>query len=61
MIIVETIFGLPGLGQLAVQSVTSQDLPVIIGTVVLASAFIVAANIVVDICYALLDPRVRVH
>jgi peptide/nickel transport system permease protein len=41
--------------------VRSQDLPVIIGTVVLASAFIVAANIVVDICYALLDPRVRVH
>jgi peptide/nickel transport system permease protein len=61
VIIVEAIFGLPGLGQLAVQSVTSQDLPVIIGTVVLASAFIVAANIVVDICYAMLDPRVRVH
>ena len=38
-----------------------QDLPVIIGTVVLAAAFIVAANIVVDICYALLDPRVRVN
>jgi peptide/nickel transport system permease protein len=61
VIIVENIFGLPGLGQLAVQSVTQQDLPVIIGTVVLAAAFIVAANIVVDICYALLDPRVRVH
>ena len=61
VIIVENIFGLQGLGQLAVQSVQSQDLPVIIGTVVLASAFIVAASIVVDICYALLDPRVRVH
>src|SRR5262245_22896541 len=61
VIIVENIFGLPGLGQLAVQSVTQQDLPVIIGTVVLASAFIVAANIVVDIGYAFLDPRVRVH
>jgi peptide/nickel transport system permease protein len=61
VIIVENIFGLPGLGQLAVQSVTTQDLPVIIGTVVLASAFIVAANILVDLCYALLDPRVRVH
>jgi peptide/nickel transport system permease protein len=36
-------------------------LPVIIGTVVLAAAFIVAANIVVDICYALIDPRVRVN
>ena len=61
VIIVENIFGLPGLGQLAVQSVTSQDLPVIIGTVVLAAAFIVAANIAVDVCYAVLDPRVRVH
>src|SRR5262249_25758320 len=61
VIIVENIFGLQGVGSLAVQSVQSQDLPVIIGTVVLASAFIVAANILVDICYALLDPRVRVH
>jgi peptide/nickel transport system permease protein len=61
VIIIENIFGLPGLGQLAVQSVTQQDLPVVIGTVVLAAALIVAANIVVDACYALLDPRVRVH
>jgi peptide/nickel transport system permease protein len=61
VIIVENIFGLPGLGQLAVQSVTQQDLPVIIGTVVLASACIVVANIAVDVCYALLDVRVRVH
>jgi peptide/nickel transport system permease protein len=61
VIIVERVFGLPGLGDLAVQSVMSQDLPVVIGTVVVAAAFIVVANIVVDICYALLDPRVRVH
>src|SRR5215469_6947615 len=61
VIIVENIFGLPGLGQLAVQSVTQQDLPVVIGTIILASAFIVAANIVVDVCYAVLDPRVRIH
>jgi peptide/nickel transport system permease protein len=44
-----------------VQSVTMQDLPVIIGTVIFASALIVAANIVVDIGYALLDPRIRVN
>jgi peptide/nickel transport system permease protein len=61
VIIVEAVFGLPGLGQLAVQSVTTQDRPVIIGTVVLASAFIVVVNILVDVCYAILDPRVRVH
>jgi peptide/nickel transport system permease protein len=61
VIIVESIFGLPGLGQLAVQSVANQDQPVIIGTVVLAAACIVAANIAVDLGYALLDARVRVH
>ena len=61
MIIVETVFGLPGLGQLAIQSVANQDQPVIIGTVVVASACVVVANIVVDLGYALLDPRVRAH
>jgi len=61
VIIVENIFGLPGLGQLAVQSVANQDQPVIIGTVVVASACIVTANIAVDLCYALLDARVRAH
>jgi peptide/nickel transport system permease protein len=59
VIVTETVFGLPGLGQLALQSVTTQDLPVIIGTVVAASSFIVIANLLVDIGYALLDPRVR--
>jgi peptide/nickel transport system permease protein len=59
VIITENVFGLPGLGQLAVQSVTTQDLPVIIGIVLLAATFIVAANILVDAAYALLDPRVR--
>jgi peptide/nickel transport system permease protein len=49
------------LAQLAVQSVTTQDLPVIIGTVVLASACIVGANIAADIAYALLASRVRVN
>lgn len=59
VIVTETVFGLPGLGQLAVQSITTQDLPVIIGIVLLASFFIVVANVVVDALYAVLDPRVR--
>jgi len=58
-IVTESVFGLPGLGQLAVQSVTNQDLPVIIGIVLVAAAFIIVANIVVDALYAVLDPRVR--
>jgi peptide/nickel transport system permease protein len=59
VIVTEQVFGLPGLGQLALQSVTNQDLPVIIGTVLLASFFIVVANVIVDLGYAILDPRVR--
>jgi peptide/nickel transport system permease protein len=59
VIVTEQVFGLPGLGQLALQSVTNQDLPVIIGTVLLASFFIVVANVLVDLGYAVLDPRVR--
>jgi peptide/nickel transport system permease protein len=59
VIVTEQVFGLPGLGQLAWQSVPTQDLPVIIGTVLVASTFIVVANLLVDLSYALLDPRVR--
>jgi peptide/nickel transport system permease protein len=61
VIIVESVFGLPGVGNLAVQSVFTQDLPVIIGTVILATTCIVVASILVDLAYALLDTRVRVH
>ncbi|MEY9873417.1 peptide/nickel transport system permease protein [Streptacidiphilus sp. MAP12-33] len=58
-IVTERLFGLPGLGELAVGSVTRQDQPVVIATVLLAAVFIVMANIVVDLLYAVLDPRVR--
>ncbi len=57
---VETVFGLGGLGQTAVQAVDTDNLPVIIGFVILAAAFVVIANIIVDLCYAFLDPRVRI-
>jgi peptide/nickel transport system permease protein len=59
VIVVENIFGLPGLGQMAVQAVLQQDLPVVIGTIIVAATFIVVANILVDIAYAMLDARVR--
>lgn len=58
-IITETIFGLPGLGRTVVQSIGLEDLPTVIGIVIVASAFVVVANIVVDAFYAVLDPRVR--
>ena len=59
-IITESIFGLPGLGLAVVQAIEVQNLPVVIGIVLVASFFVVAANIVVDALYAVLDPRVRV-
>ncbi len=59
VIVTETVFGLPGLGQQIVNSITRQDQPVIIGLVLLAAAFVVSANILVDALYAVLDPRVR--
>ncbi len=58
-IVTEAVFGLGGIGQLAVQAVVIGDLPVIFGTVLLAALFIVIANVLVDIAYALLDSRVR--
>jgi peptide/nickel transport system permease protein len=59
-VIVEDVFGLGGLGQVSVQAVFQDNLPVIIGFVILASLFVVVANIVVDFLYASLDPRVRI-
>lgn len=56
-----TVFSLPGLGKAAIDAIGQQDLPVIIGIVLFASAAVVAANIVVDLLYAVLDPRVRLH
>jgi peptide/nickel transport system permease protein len=58
-IITETIFGLPGLGQNVVNAISREDLPVIQGIVLVAAAFIVVANIIVDVLYAVIDPRVR--
>ena len=61
VIVTETVFGLPGLGAAAVDAIGQQDLPVIIGIVLFAAAAVVVANIVVDVGYAVLDPRVRLH
>src|SRR5690348_7523266 len=59
-LLTEVVFGLPGVGLLTYQSLGSLDLPVIMATVMYAAFFVVIANTIVDIVYALLDPRVRV-
>lgn len=58
-VITESVFGINGIGKLAVDSVTNSDEPVIMGTTLFAATFIVLANVVVDIVYGLIDPRVR--
>ena len=59
-IITETVFSIQGIGKLALNSVFNSDLPMIMATVLLAAVAIVVANLVVDIAYAVIDPRVRV-
>ncbi len=58
-VLVETVFNIPGIGRENYQAIISSDFPVTQGTVLLASMFIILANIAVDIAYAYLDPRVR--
>lgn len=61
-IITEKVFGLDGLGGLSVNAVLSTyDLPIIVGTTLIASGFVVVMNLVVDILYAYIDPRVRIQ
>ncbi|HEX5302147.1 MAG TPA: ABC transporter permease [Streptosporangiaceae bacterium] len=61
VIIVETLFGIPGLGWTVIQAIQLQDLPIILGITILAATFVVIANLVVDLLYAVLDPRVRLY
>lgn len=58
-IVTEKLFRWPGLGQLSVDAVVERDGPVILGTVIVASTAIIVANLLVDLSYALLDPRSR--
>lgn len=58
-VITETVFALPGLGAYVIDALTGNDFPAVMGVTVFAAFFIVVANLVVDIVYAVLDPRVR--
>ncbi len=58
-VLVETVFDIPGIGRLNYDAITHADFPIVQGTVLLAALFIIVANIVVDVAYAYLDPRVR--
>ncbi|MGQ2931414.1 MAG: ABC transporter permease [Sphingopyxis sp.] len=58
-IIIENVFYLPGLGRLVFQAITQRDLIVVEGVVMLLVASVVLVNILVDIAYAMVDPRLR--
>jgi peptide/nickel transport system permease protein len=59
-VIVETIFAIPGMGLLMVQSVFARDYPVIMGNLVIVSTLTLVANLIADLTYSLVDPRIRV-
>jgi peptide/nickel transport system permease protein len=58
-ILTETVFNIPGIGRLAYDSIQNSDLPMIQGTVLIGAFFIIIANLIVDILYAFIDPRVK--
>ena len=58
-LLIERFFGIPGLGSITVDAVTNNDLPVIKAMVILSAGLLVLFNLLTDVCYALVDPRVR--
>jgi peptide/nickel transport system permease protein len=58
-VVVESLFSIPGIGQLLTQAVLNRDYPMVQGGLLITTALLVLVNIGVDLCYALLDPRVR--
>jgi oligopeptide transport system permease protein len=58
-VVIETIFGLPGVGRYFVEGALNRDYTLVMGTVVLVAVFVMLFNLIVDIAYAVLDPRVR--
>jgi len=59
VVVLELIFGIPGLGRLFIQAALRRDYPIVQGVVILASVIVIVTNLLVDLSYGLLDPRVR--
>ncbi len=58
-VVIESVFGWPGLGRLAIEAANGRDYPVILGATLLAGAIVVVVNLAVDVLYAIVDPRIR--
>jgi peptide/nickel transport system permease protein len=60
-VVVETVFGWPGIGQLAWQAIQRVDIPIIVGVTTVAAFFIVLGNLLADLVTPLIDPRIRLR
>ena len=60
-VVIEQVFELPGIGRYFVQAALNRDYTLVMGVVVVYAAFILLFNLLVDLCYARLDPRIRLH
>lgn len=58
-VITESVFALPGIGRLATNAITNRDMPVLQGTVIFTTLLVIAGNLLADILYSVLDPRIR--
>ena len=58
-VVIETVFSIPGIGRYFVTGALNRDYTLVMGTVVLIAVFIIVFNLIVDLLYAVLDPRVR--
>jgi peptide/nickel transport system permease protein len=59
LIVVETVFGWPGIGQLALEALYNFDVPMVMGVVLFGATLVVAMNLIVDVAYGFLDPRIK--
>jgi peptide/nickel transport system permease protein len=59
VVVTESVFAIPGIGRLTIEAVTQRDYPVIQGVILIASLAYVLINLLIDVAYAFLDPRIR--
>ncbi len=60
-VITESVFGIPGIGRLAVNAIQTRDMPLLQGTVVFTTVLIISGNLIADLLYSVIDPRIRVE
>jgi peptide/nickel transport system permease protein len=58
-VVVETVFAWPGVGRLMIDSISSRDTPMVLGCIVLLTILFSFLNLVIDLCYAAVDPRIK--